>query len=137
MFVGTIQQGKLVFGPIIKRQLTQWLLGNEGKRAFIDLLKINRTTQQNRYYWVYLSVISDQYGDSENDLHTYFKQAHLPPVFIQVMGKTVETRRSTSKLSKAEMNEYLDRICAETGVPLPDPAQAGYISNYAPIQRKV
>ena len=36
---------------------------------------------------------------------------------------------STTKLSKAEFAEYPECICAETGVPVPDPQAAGYLAH--------
>ena len=37
---------------------------------------------------------------------------------------------TTTDLKKHEFGEYLDRIAAESGVALPSPEDAGYVSNY-------
>ena len=78
-----------------------------------------RTTQQNRFYWLYLGIIEDETGDNSNDLHEYFKRVLLPPRFAKVQGKEIKLPASTTKLNKQEMTVYLEKICAMTGVPIP------------------
>lgn len=89
-----------------------------------------RSMNQHKFYWVYLGVISDETGHTPDELHAWAKTKFLPRKFSSVMGMDVELSPTTQTLKKAEFNEYLERICAETGVPLPDPQAAGYISNY-------
>jgi hypothetical protein len=47
-----------------------------------------------------------------------------------VNGEEIKIPSSTTTLSKIDFGEYLDKIAAETGIPLPDPEAAGYISNH-------
>lgn len=69
-------------------------------------------------------TISIHNGDIVNDLHEYFKRKLLPPQFIKVLGREVKLPASTSKLSKIELSEYVERIRAEValfGISIPDP----------------
>jgi hypothetical protein len=66
-------------------------------------------------------------GDNADDLHEFFKRKLLPPVFKTIRGEEIKLPASTTDLSKSDFAEYLDRICALTNVPLPDPVAAGYL----------
>ena len=88
-----------------------------------------RSLSQNAYYWAYLRVIEQETGHTADDLHEYLKRKLLPPRFITILDQEIKIPASTTKLNKHEMGEYLDKIAALTGVPLPDPEMAGYISN--------
>jgi hypothetical protein len=89
-----------------------------------------RSMSQHRFYWVYLAAVSYETGHTPEELHSWAKHKFLPRKFATVLGEDVELEATTKTLSKAEFGEYLDRICAETGVPLPNPQEAGYISNH-------
>lgn len=127
-----IEKGKFVFGSDITEQ--RFFEKYEGKDMVIEQIKRRRSLQQNSYYWVYLTVISTETGNDVNDLHELMKQRFLPSVIVKIKGKkathSFERKKSTTELTKAEFNEYLERIRAFTEVPLPDPEAAGYISNY-------
>jgi hypothetical protein len=129
MFRATISDGKLSFGPIILSKFEDWLHANNGKHVSIDIEKPERSTSQNRYYWLYLGVIAQETGDNADDLHEFFKRKLLPPVFKKICGEEIKLPASTTDLGKGEFTEYLDKICALTNVPLPDPIAAGYLPN--------
>ena len=107
---------------------------NFDKEITIEVIKRRRTLSQNAYYWVYITIIAKETGNHPDDLHEYFKSRFLPDVIIAVRGKkhshTFTRKKSTTELTKNEMSVYLEQICAETQVPLPNPEDAGYISNY-------
>ena len=113
-----------------KIALYEHLRGNVGKLYKIELQKPTRSNQQSRYYWNYLNIIEFETGNNSNDLHEYFKRELLPPVWKEVRYKKFRVPASTTKLSKTEFSDYLDKICALTGVPLPDPHDAGYLCSY-------
>ena len=132
MFNAIIKNGKLDLGSEYnKARFRQWCSEREGKRMKIEPVVTPRTTLQNNYYWLYLSIIELETGNNANDLHEYFKRKFLLPVFISItikgVKKEVKIPRTTTKLNKIEFGEYLDKICAETDVPLPDPIEAGYL----------
>lgn len=122
------EDGKFDFGSDFNlARFREFCAANPTKWVRIELEKIVRTRSQHNYYWVYLEVLSRETGHSANELHDWAKKKFLPPKFATVMGEEVELTPSTKALSKLEFGEYLDRICAETGVPLPDPQAAGYL----------
>lgn len=111
--------------------LKRFIERNQGK--WVDIIPRNpkRSLTQNAYYWVYLNVISEETGNDIDDLHEFFKHKYLPFKTITIKGKkgehTFKRITSTSELSKNDFGEYLDKICAATGIPLPDPQAAGYL----------
>ena len=101
---------------------------NEGEKIVIDIekKKNKRSLSQNAYYHVYLSVIEAETGNTADDLHEYFKRKFLRPQEKTILGVEMKLPASTTNLSKHDFSEFLDRICALTGVPIPDPVLAGY-----------
>lgn len=93
----------------------------------VEPLKKRRSSSQNNYYWLYLSVIAEETGENEDNLHEYFKRVFITPKFITVLGQDIKIPKSTTDLSKGEFVEYLQKIQHLTDVPLPDPEAAGYI----------
>lgn len=106
-----------------------FLFGMEGKRVSLEVRpwSSKRSTSQNRYYWTYLEAIEAETGQNANDLHEYFKRIFLKPVEKTILGKRILFPGSTTHLGKQDFSEYLDKICAETGIPLPDKTLAGYL----------
>jgi hypothetical protein len=130
MFRATIKDGRLDFGVMQRPVFLDFLKVNEGRSLTIELEKKGRSRSQNSYYWVYLGVIARETGDNADDLHELFKRKLLPPKFLTVRGEEIKVPASTTELSKADFGEYMEKICALTEIPLPDPEAAGYISNY-------
>lgn len=126
-----IQDSKFTFKTETHRALfNEFLKENEGKLVSVSKYQAIRSNQQNRFYWFYLGLIESETGNNANDLHEYFKRIFLQPKFITVMGKEIKIPKSTGELTKAEFGEYMDKICAETNVPIPNPEDLeGYISN--------
>lgn len=130
LFIFTARKGKPEFAELSEIRFRQHLTDHEGKTYEIRLRETKRTLQQNRYYWLYLEIIASETGHTADELHEYFRRTLLPPKFITVMGKDIRLPRSTTELSKHEMGEYLERICSQVSIPLPDPEEAGFITNY-------
>lgn len=108
----------------------EFVKANAGKQVRIELPVTKRTNNQNSYYWTYLQVIERETGNNANDLHDFFKAKLLPKKTITIKGKKevqLEVPMSTTELDKIQFGEYLDKICAMTNVPLPDPEAAGYL----------
>jgi hypothetical protein len=70
---------------------------------------------------------ANETGHTPEEIHAWTKAKFLPKKFARVLGEDVELSPTTTTLSKLEFGEMLDRIAAETGVPLPDPQAAGYL----------
>ena len=125
-FVAIAKEGKLDFGSDHNRaRLHDHLIANEGKEYRVQKVEYKRTESQHRYYSAYLSVVSREYGNTVEELHQWAKRMFLPPTFIVVKGQEIKIPTSTKTLSKLQMGEYLERIAAETLIPLPDPKLLG------------
>lgn len=96
-------------------------------KVTVDTMEPLRSGNQNNFYWLYLTQIAEETGHAPIELHAYFRQAHLSPKVITVLGKEVEVPKSTTALTKSEMTEYMFAIEQETGVPIPNPQDAGYL----------
>ena len=124
-FYANVENGKLLMGDRAKGVMNMFLSSLKGKIYFeIGKVESKRTLSQNNFYWMYLGVIAEETGNNINDLHEYFKRALLPPIFqtVEIKGKKIEIKipASTKKLSKLEFGEYIEKICAMTGVPIPN-----------------
>lgn len=131
IFLFTAKEGKPDLGSDANRaRFNDTLKNNEGKTFRIELVENKRSLSQNALYHLYLSVIERETGNNSHDLHEYFKRVLLPPRLIKVMGKELKIPASTTQLTKTEFGEYMEKICAETSVPIPNPADAGFYSDY-------
>jgi hypothetical protein len=131
IFLATIKNKELDFGsPFNLARWHEFCKKYEGETVRIDKPEKKRTLSQNNFYWFYLGVIAKETGNEPEDLHIFFRQKLLPRRFIKIKGKKgsyeIEDYKSTTKLTKLEMGEYLEKICAITEVPLPNPVDAGY-----------
>lgn len=120
-FLATAKKGKLDFGSNFNEsRFNQFLKDNDGKEIRITKLTRKRTNSQNALYWKYLEIIEKETGNNANDLHEYFRRALLSPKFVKVMGKDIKLPHSTTELNKVEFSDYMDKISAESGVPVLD-----------------
>lgn len=120
-FLATAKDGKLDWGSETNEaRLRQWLKDHDGKALRLQPIQSKRSLNQNALYWMYLEMVSRETGDDANSLHEYFRRTLIPPKFITVVGKTIQIPESTTELSKVEFGEYMERISALTGVPVPD-----------------
>lgn len=112
-----IQNGKISN----QNKFNEYLASLKGiYRLEFKQVKTQRSLNQNNFYWLYLGVIAQETGDDPNSLHEYFKRSLLPPKIISVLGKSIKIPASTTELSKIEMGEYMERICALTNIPIPE-----------------
>jgi hypothetical protein len=120
IFYGTSKE--LRFAPNNQKAWLDFLEQNDGKKLVVDieLEKSKRTLDQNALYWLYLDVIANETGNISEYLHQLFKGLFLPKRFITIKGKTYTMSGSTKGLSKTGFSLYMDKICAFTGVPIPD-----------------
>ena len=117
IFTGEVKDGQL--NKKTFEALLQYLASLKGKISIV-VEKGKRTTLQNNFYWLYLGIIAHETGDDQNSLHEYFKRKYLPPQFITALGKTIKIPASTTDLDKHDFSNYLERISAETGIPVPE-----------------
>lgn len=68
-----------------------------------------RNSDQNAKYWVWLSILESETGNSKEDLHKYFKYEFLT-LEDEILDKKFKVLKSTTKLTKIEFIEYLNKI---------------------------
>lgn len=111
--------------------LTQEILEGIGKSVKLVIEDSKRTLPQNALYWAYLHIISRETGNDIDDLHYSFRFSFLPPQLVEVTDfksgeqTMVAELRSTTSLNKQEFTEYLDKIQAETDIPVPNAEEIG------------
>lgn len=92
--------------------------------------KKRRSLSQNALMWKWITeivnAVSEYTGHDADELHHFFKSKYLPPRVVEVGGETVPYY-TTTKLTTAEMSEYMDKIYAfatqELGIILPLPEE--------------
>ena len=83
--------------------------------------RTKRTSAQNRLYWMWLGIISNDTGYDPDELHSTFKG-----MFLTDRTKKLPLVRSTTVLNKIEFGQYLDKIereAGELGILLPHPEE--------------
>jgi len=118
LFRGTVAQGELkMWSPEGFRKHLSSLRGEV--EVIVRKWKKRRVIEQNSLYWAYLKMIEEDTGNPSVYLHEYFKNSLLPHRVISLGGKKYEVPMSTTELSTIEFTNYLKRIEAETGLPIP------------------
>lgn len=94
-------------------------------RVSIGVEKSQRTKDQNRLYWLWLNCISDESGNSVDDLHEYLKHKFLNTYARVIYGEEVKSTQSTTELNTDEFTKYLEKVqiwaANELGITLPNP----------------
>lgn len=120
---GTVKKGK--FLPDDAQAFIRAVRSYENKRitVTIDTPKKTRSSNQSRYYWgCVLAELSEFTGHTPEELHEFFKAK-----FLRVPGnKGIKfIIRSTTSLTTAEMEKYLEEIrrfaSVELSFYIPDP----------------
>jgi len=92
---------------IIKRERKVRSTGKDGER------------NMNGYYWLYLTLLESETGNTANDLHEFFKQKFLKPRIKNLFGKDIELSPTTTELTGLEMWDYMLKIEELSGIPIP------------------
>lgn len=120
MLYAQIKSGKVLwYSP---QKLHDCIRALEGQEVQICIEKRRsvRTTQQNRYYWLYLGLIEAETGNDSVDLHDYFKDKFLRPRYKVIFGVEIKLPATTTKLDTLEFGEYIRRIEILSGIPAPE-----------------
>ena len=106
----------------------------QDKRVTIVITKEQRTLDQNRLYWLWLTCISQNTGNDKDSLHEYFILRYLQPELIQVFEKIIYKRLSTTLLDTRRFTEYLNKIQifanTELAIELPNPEDKKFAEFY-------
>lgn len=132
LFYGTVTDGRLILDS--RQAFLEAVKAKEGKQVVIELRQSRkRSNLQNRYYWggILPIVQSGMKGlgvvMSIEQVHELLKYRFLKCEYTTTDGEIIETIRSTTELSPAEFNEYMEQIqqwSAEyLSIVIPDPNQ--------------
>ena len=88
----------------------------------------NRSTQQNRYYWLCVQIVAGELGYSREEMHSIIGYKFLKREKVnEETGEVFEYIESTTKLSTTEFISFMDdftRWSAEhLNIILPEPNQ--------------
>lgn len=90
----------------------------------INKYKKDRTKSQNALYHMWIGIISNDTGNSHDELCEIFKLKFLGSETLSALGFKIERPKSTTKLSTQEFTDYLDKIeglAISIGIRLPHP----------------
>lgn len=100
----------------------------EGKPYTVEIKvkRKQRSTDQNRLYWMWLKCIMNETGEHKDRLHEFFKLHFLGQDEHYVFDRwQVVVPRSTTELDTKQMSDYLERVqqfaATELGIVLPNP----------------
>ena len=97
------------------------------KNYTIDILlrRKVRSISQNNLYWLWLTCIEFETGNSRYYMHEYYKEVFIIPEIIEVRGKKIEIKTTKNKDTLTFKN-FLDRVQIDANVewsiklPLPE-----------------
>lgn len=120
----------------------------------ITLHHKDRSLLQNKLYWIWITVVSDEWGWEKNDVHSYFIKRHLVKIYerddegygtmleavrnvhragdkktAQLMAVFVLSKTSTTHANIKQFTEYLKDIekdMISKGISLPHPSDQYY-----------
>lgn len=119
IFAGKVTDGKLII--FNRKAFDNFLLTLNGDVSLeIRQWSKRRTLDQNALLWVYYSIIANDTGNTAQEIHEIAKRELLEPQFVTYKKKTYKIPGSTTKLSKSEFGDFLDRIASWSGVPIPN-----------------
>lgn len=124
IFKGKVKEGKLYFD---RRDLFDlYITSLTGRvKVFVKRDRKVRSTgkgnerNMNGYYWLYLTLLENETGNSGNDLHEFFKEKFLLPRTVKLFGHATQLSPTTTELTSGEMWNYMLKIEELSGVPIP------------------
>ena len=113
----------------VRKKIAEELKQFEGKRVQvrIEKLKSKRSIQQNRYWWLAMTILGNELGYSKEETHqlTKFKFLKRERV-VEKTGEILAYIESTTTLSKsdfADMVSEMVRWAANMGIIIPLPGE--------------
>lgn len=127
-YYSNVTNGKLQrnVGQQIAADLSHW----EGKRVEITIQKLSskRSLQQNRLWWLYVTILSKELGYNKEELHEVLKFKFLKRErVIEKTGEVFEYIESTTKLNKSDFADMVSDLIRwasqDLGIVLPLPGE--------------
>lgn len=99
----------------------------EGKQIEIVVQKKRnvRSLQQNRLWWLYVTIISESLGYEKDEMHDILKFKFLKRErVVESTGEIIPYLESTTRLTRSEFSNVVDAVirwAAEMDIVLPEP----------------
>ena len=108
------------------RQEVARLFGGQSIEIIIHRKKKHRSVQQNRYYWLIVTMMAEYTGFTKDEMHLVLKSRFLKAEKVNVeTGAVFEYVKSSAGLSTVEAEEYYDQVrqfaSEEFGINIPLP----------------
>lgn len=118
----------IVLSSLESRDMAKHFIGKipaDGKMQ-VDIKKVQsvRSIAQNRLYWMWVGIMSDETGHTKKEMHEFLKDEFLLPEIIEAFGKTITIKPSTKNLKVGEFSTFLEKVdffAGEFGIELPKP----------------
>ena len=119
---------------------------NEGKplRVVIDQKQDDRSTAQNRLYWMWLGQIEKKTGQDKDSLHYEFKKRFLIYIYRRDDQEFAEMCDAIAKVKQSEPDEYetigkqVIRLCSTTKATVKQMTEyLNYVHDFAVTQLNV
>jgi len=116
---------------------------NEGKplRVVIDQKQDDRSTAQNRLYWMWLGQIERNNGTDKDELHYEFKKKFLIYIYRRDEQQFAEMCHAIAKVKQSEPDEYkaigeqVIRLCSTTKATVKQMTEyLNYVHDFAVTQ---
>lgn len=116
---------------------------NEGKplRVVIDRKQDDRSTAQNRLYWMWLGQIEKKTGQDKDSLHYEFKKRFLIYIYRRDDQQFAEMCHAIAKVKQSEPDEYkaigeqVIRLCSTTKLSVKQMTEyLNYVHDFAVTQ---
>lgn len=113
----------------VRKKIAEELKQFEGKRIQIRIekLKSKRSIQQNRYWWLAMTILGNELGYSKEETHELMKFKFLKRErVIEKTGEILEYIESTTTLSKSDFSDMVTdmvRWAASMNIIIPLPGE--------------
>jgi hypothetical protein len=92
-------------GKVIEKERFLEFCQKASWKYTIKEYKKDRTSEQNRYYWLLLWIVQEETGTDKDDIHAMMGQK-----FLLCKEKKIPFVRSTTKLTTKQFSDYIENI---------------------------
>jgi hypothetical protein len=110
-YYSNVKDGKLQKN--VRIQIANELKEFEGQRIEIKIQKLKsiRSHQQNRLWWLYMTILSNDTGYTKDEIHEICKFKFLKrSKVVEKTGEVLEYIESTAKLNKSEFADMVSEL---------------------------
>ena len=81
--------------------------------------RAKRSEAQNRYWWVYMTLLAQETGHTPEEIHEWAKGKFLTERIATVFGSPTRVKGSTTRLNKPEFSELIMKVEEATKITAP------------------